>query len=735
MSRTFIKLILRKIKGHLPQFISTTLLVMIGTAFFVTLYTIYYSYNNKAEELFDKNNYADITYYGNFRQEDIDEIIGNEGIESAALRKVQDIESDGVTYRIITLTEGINDPYFYQGELPKFPSECLIINNSAKAKGYKPGDVIKISEKEYTISGIIASPEYVYLVKNERSLMADPSTFIVVYVNDQGLDGIYNELLIKGNIDKENAFSIGKKIGAQKTIVKEDQINYTLYLEDLDQIRSFAYIFPLVFIILILMIIYVTVKRSVIVESKRIGFLKALGTSEGKIIALYSAEAIAAGLIGSILGLIFSMLICNTIIGFFSAMFEVPGLSFKVYPVLFVGSILFACFICLASAMFSLISVNKLMPAELTRGKIPQTSCKRKVKENKIWSLMSFNTKYAIKSAIRNKGRFITLTLGIAGSCALLIFALGFYNSIDYSERLYFDEFVKYDAMIEIEATQWESDHPAVAEFEKSSKALAMPVSVKEKEYRIVIVNESFDMLNLDNKKLSEGIIIPQYYADNWDVKIGDKVLLNGIEAEISGTIKQSVGLTIYTSYQYASTVFSEMPRLYNIIFVKGSENIDNLSKLYGFKYTTIENDRTGIISIMESLETLILFMLICAAVLGITILYSIGQINLSAREYEYMFMGVMGYQSKYIVLACIKEAFMQLIFALPLGFFIGNVILNIVKEQFTSENFVIYPSIYWVSYLLATITVLVMSAIMIIVSAKRINKLNIVEGLKIRDE
>jgi putative ABC transport system permease protein len=735
MSRTFTKLILRKIRGHLPQFICTTLLIMLGTAFFVTLYTIYYRYNHKAEELFEKYNYADITYYGNFEQEDIDEIIGIEGLENAVLRKVQDIESDSVIYRIITLTEGINDPYIYQGKLPEDPSECLILNKTAKANGYKLGDLITVSEREYTISGIIASPEYVYLVKNERSIMSDPLAFAAIYVNEQGLEGAYNELLIKGNINNESLVSIEDKINAQKTITKADQINYNLYLDDLDQIRSFAYIFPSIFIILIIMIIYVTAKRSVIIESKRIGFLKALGTSDGKIIALYSAEAIAAGLIGSIAGLILSMLICNTIIGFFSAMFEVPQLCFKVYPFLFTGAIFFACFVCLASALFSLIKIYKPMPAELTRGRIPTIDGKKRSKENKIWSLMSFNTKYAIKSAVRNKGRFIALTLGIAGSCALLIFALGFYNSIDYSERLYFDEFIKYDAMIEIEAAQWENDHPVISKLEKSSKALAMPVSVKEKEYRIVIVDDSFDMLNLDNKKLSEGIIIPQYYADSWGVKIGEKVLLNDIEAEISGIVKQSVGLTIYTSYQYASSVFSEMPHLYNIIFVQGSENIVDLSKLYNFKYTTIENDRTGLTSIIESLETLILFMLICAAVLGITILYSIGLINLSAREYEYMFMGVMGYPTKYIVLACIKEAVMQLILALPSGFIIGNILLNIDKEQFTGENFVIYPSIYWVSYLLATITVLAMSAIMIIISAKKINKLNIVEGLKIKDE
>ncbi|HEY8444298.1 MAG TPA: hypothetical protein VIL24_05835 [Clostridia bacterium] len=60
---------------------------------------------------------------------------------------------------------------------------------------------------------------------------------------------------------------------------------------------------------------------------------------------------------------------------------------------------------------------------------------------------------------------------------------------------------------------------------------------------------------------------------------------------------------------------------------------------------------------------------------------------------------------------------------------------LNIVKEQFITENFVIYPSIHWLSYLFAAITVLAMSAVMVVVAARKISKLNIVEGLKVQDE
>lgn len=735
MGRTFIKLAMRKIKGHLTQFICTMFLVAIGIAFFVTLYTIYYRYNQQTEALFADYHYADVTYYGSFDVDDIAAISETGDVEAVALRKVQDIENDGIIYRIVTLTEEINEPYYYQGQAPVGLFECLIVNQAAQAMGYELGDVITLPGREYVISGIIASPEYVYLVQNERSLMADPETFAVIYVNADGETEAFNEIVVRGSIGKNTAFSIGERIGALRTIIKTDQINYNLYREDLDQIRTFAYVFPAVFMILIIMIIYVTIKRSVIMESKRIGFLKALGMGENRIIAVYSVEALAAGLLGSVLGLIFSMMVYDTIISLFAAMFEVPGLGFKAYPVLIAGAIIFAGIICLAVALFSLTGIHKVMPAELIRGRIPVVAGGKKTKENKAWSLLSFNTKYAIKSAIRNKGRFIALILGNIGSCALLVFALGFHNSITHTERQHFDEFVRYDAMIEIDAVPWETDHPLLVSFTESSRALALPVSVNGKEYKIIIVDDDFDMLDIDNDKLSVGVIIPEYYADIWNAEEGDKIKLNGVEAVISETVKQGFGLAMYASYRYAATVFPDLPQVYNIIFVRGIRDIARLSETYGFKYTTIDNDRVWLTALMENLEALILFMLVCEAALGITILYAIGQINLSAREYEYMFMGVLGYPEKQIVLACVKEAAMQLMIALPAGFVIGNVILNMVKGEFTSENFVIYPAIYWTSYLAAAVTVLVMSAVMIMISAWKINHLNIAEGIKVRDE
>jgi len=97
--------------------------------------------------------------------------------------------------------------------------------------------------------------------------------------------------------------------------------------------------------------------------------------------------------------------------------------------------------------------------------------------------------------------------------------------------------------------------------------------------------------------------------------------------------------------------------------------------------------------------------------------------------------MGVMGYSLKNIMSAHIKETVTQLILALPAGFALGSWVLNVVKTAFAGDNFVMFAAIYPESYACAGMIVIGMSVIITVISGFYINRLNIVEGLKVTNE
>lgn len=739
MIRTLFRLVIRKMRGHLPQLIGMGLLVLVGVAFFVTLYTICLSYEQKAVQFFKAQNYADVTFYGSFEKSDVETVLAQQGFDHAQGRYVQDYENAGVTLRVISYTGTINAPYLYEGRLPNADDECLLLKKHAQARNIRLGDTLKAGGKTLRVTGICASPEYIYLVQNERALMAQSDRFGVVFVlADFYKDMPFNEIVAVGSAGAGSAEAAGRLIGAQRTVLKADQLNYTLYREDLNQIRTFAYIFPLIFALLIVMIIYVMLKRTITRERRQIGVYKALGTDGGKIIFIYVAQAGLTALISAVLGCIAAMLLCDTIIGFFSVMFEVPGLAFTFYPALWAGVILAGAALCVASSLLSVQSVIRPLPADLLRSRLPSGG-KRLLLEriDCLWKRLSFNTRYALKSTLRNKGRFFAVLLGMCGSCALLTFALGFFNSAEYTQTAYFEQFARYDALLEFTPLPLTTEHPVSQHLGKINKALVTPVKIDGKEHRLTVVENGFDMLNIDSKSLKDGVIIPDYYAKKWRVQAGDTIRLGDTDTKVAGISAQAFGLSLYTSYDYAIRVFPDFPKAYNVIFAVDDHpgELADLSEKYRFEYSTLADDKTSFASVMKSLNTLIWFMLACAVILGLTVLYSVGLMNLSAREYEYMFMGVMGYPLKGIMLSHIKETFLQLILALPLGFITGYGILNVVKSEFSSDSFVLFAAIYPRSYLCAGIMVVTMTAFVALISARHINGLDIVEGLKAREE
>lgn len=734
---TGLRLLTRKTRSHIPQLMGLMLLLMVGVCFFITLFTIVQRYEETAEQYFVDNAYADVTFYGAFDDESVKTISEQQGTILAGGRVVRDFRVGDMVFRAISLTDGLNTPYIYDGRMPEIDNECVLLRRNAVAMGLSIGDTITLGKTAMTITGLAASPEYIYMVQNERTMMAQPDHFAAVYVTKGFYPAGYNEIIAI----TDSRFSVdmaSEAIGAFQTILRDDQLNHSLYRSDLEEISSFAYIFPFIFAVLIAVVIYVMLSRAIQKDRKQIGILKALGMPDGKIIRIYLSQFCIAALIGGLLGCFLATLVSDIIIGIFSSMFEVPTLSFSFYPYLWAGAIVTAVTLCAVSGLIALLSILPLLPAHAMRPRVPKGGRRLSIERaNFLWKRFSFNTRYALKNSLRNKGRFFAVVLGMCGSCALLVFSLGFYNSIGNTQDQYFNGFANYDVIISFDPLPLASRHPAMEQVDSGYKALVMPARINGENYTLAVVEQGFDMVNIPFQELQNGIILPDYFARQWNVKTGDTFEMNGYTAAISAITPQYLGLTLYTSFNYINTITDELPPVYNAVYAR-SGDITGLTSFLedrNIDFATIDDDSTSFHSIMKSMSVLIWFMIACSVVLGFTVLYSVGLINLSAREYEYMFMGVMGYPHKAIMSAHIKETLIQLVIAVPLGLLAGNLLLESVKGEFSGSSFVISSTIFPLSYVMSALAVICVSAVMSTVTSRHINKLDIVEGLKARDE
>jgi putative ABC transport system permease protein len=391
-----------------------------------------------------------------------------------------------------------------------------------------------------------------------------------------------------------------------------------------------------------------------------------------------------------------------------------------------------------ASGLTALLSILSLLPAHAMRPRAPKGG--RRVLLERIgplWKALSWGSRYAVKNALRNKGRFFAVVLGMCGSCALLVFSLGFYDSIGNTQDEYFDGFANYDAIISFDPLPLQMEHPSMTQVDTGYKALVMPVKVRGENYALAVAEKGFDMVNIPSAELENGVIIPEYFARQWNVEAGDTLEIEDYSVRISAVTPQYLGLTLYTGYGYMDEAAKGLPPAYNTVYARSGDmhGLTEYLKDNGIDFSTLADDATSFDSIMESMTVLIWFMLGCSVVLGFTVLYSVGLINLSAREYEYMFMSVMGYPHGSIMAAHIKETLAQLILAVPVGFLAGNLLLDNIKDEFSGSNFVISASVFPQSYVIAALIVICVTALMSLVTSRHVSGLDIVEGLKVQEE
>jgi putative ABC transport system permease protein len=417
------------------------------------------------------------------------------------------------------------------------------------------------------------------------------------------------------------------------------------------------------------------------------------------------------------------------------------------YPNLWLLAIVVSVLLCIFSSLIPLFSILPMLPAHTMRPRIPKGGKSIFLERmGFVWNRLSFNTRYALKNSLRNKGRFFAVVLGMCGSSALLLFSLGFYDSIIYTRDKYFSSFASYDIIINIDPFPLAFNHPGAERLDEGFKVLILPVDVYGESYNLAIVENGFDMLNIPAEALQHGIIIPEFFAQRWGARVSDKLKLaevggvfeiSDFDAVVSAIIPQYLGLMMFTGYDYINLATDEVPAVYNSIFGRAG-NTETLSSDLtenDIVFSTIEDDETTFNTVMATMSVLTMFMIACSIILGFTVLYSVGMINLSAREYEYMFMGVMGYPHTKILVAHIKETIIQLALAIPVGFILGYYILINVRKAFGNNSFVVVPAVYKQSYLISALSVIGITAILALFTSHRIKNLDIVEGLKAQDD
>lgn len=759
---------LRQIRHQLGSLLGVMIIVGVAVGFYATLKTSAETYSSDGESYFARYHMPSAILYGSdFSPDDLQKVEKVSGASTAELRATVDARRGNDTLRLQSYDihdPRVNVPYIYNGQAPRTADECLLLKRYAAANNVHVGDKVAVSTNSFTdsctVTGLATSPEHAYLAKNAATPIADPADFGILYVDNRFAERNHVPFsqiaLLMSDMGKLG--DVERALGNDqiyRTVKQADIYSYDAFHSDVGQFNLFAYIFPLIFLIISAVVIYVSQRRNVLRDRRQIGIMKAMGLTHVEILWHYLLYALAIVVGGALLGVLLAMIAGPLFIDEFSVMLDVPGFGFNLPAVNILVPVALALLVCLFSTFVAVRSAVRIQPAEAMHAEKPQSGHDIWLQRLPFWLWLSFNTRYSLKSALRNRGRFAAMVVGMIATITLLTFSLGLRDSFTSVTMTYFDKVAAYDLRVNFaprplaETPDWLS---SIAD--SSEKALSIPGKLASaahtEDLALFISDKPFAMHHLTGASgqtpdVGDGIVLPRFYANRLGVKAGDDLRvytqdksLDG-HVRVTGLTEQMMGFNAIMTFATAERLGLKTP-VYNTLLVTTKGDANSAKKTVERKpgvdsVSSRPEEKASIEKFTGMFNLYIIILVGFSIVLGIATLYSISTISLLARQYEFILLRVMGYSRGDILRAYTKELLLQAVIAVPIGAVLGYLITLFAVGDFATDSIAFKADIHPATYLYAALILIGVLIYVLITAARQLRRQNLVQGLKSREE
>lgn len=545
---------------------------------------------------------------------------------------------------------------------------------------------------------------------------------------------------------------------------------YTECGDNADRIKAIGEVFPVIFFLVAALISLTTMTRMVEEQRTQIGILKALGYNKLSIAGKYILYALTATLLGSIFGvLVGQKILPYIIITAYKIMYPyIPNVLIP-YNISYALLASLAAIACTTLAAF-LACYKELLsqPSELMRP-VPPKQGKRIILERIpfIWNRMNFTGKSTFRNLIRYKKRFFMTVFGIGGCMGLMIVGFGLRDSIlDIAVKQY-SELHLYEANVIMDTDADTKDKDRLlqavsnnAGIEDSMMSYMENADVKnsekddiKKSAYIVIPKEtdkfeSYTILrNRETKEVyslgNDGVIMTEKLAKMLDLSEGDylNIILddNSYNVKLNKIAENYMAHYIYMSEELYNTVTGEPPD-YNTIYFKTKDKAVSVTKSIGedilkldaaISVSYLDTLKGQVDDMLESLDIVIIVLIISAGMLAFVVLYNLNNININERKRELASIKVLGFYDKELAAYVYRENVLLTIIGVLLGAGIGKLLHRFIIVTVEIENCMFGRDIYLSSYLLSALLTLAFAVFVNGVMYFKLKKINMVESLK----
>ena len=784
------KKMFRDIKQNLSQFITIFLMVLIGVMVYVGIEAYMDGMTSAADNFYKNNNIQDLNVMGNLSDKDLDKIKSLDNVKDAEKKLVVnaiDKDDKDKTY-LLSFIDSNNISKFHIMDGEKFDVNkkgAWVDNFYAEKNNLKVGDTIKIKYDTFSLEekilGLINVPDHIYDVKDESEFVPNRENFGFVYLSvneipesyikdlvmkemkitdekifDKYVTNFnykeyipYNYIMVDVN-KKKNVTSVKEdiedKVSNAKAIVKiEDTLSYQRYQGEIDEGASYVGIFSGLFLFIAMLSVITTMTRVIKKQKLQIGTMKALGIKNFKIVMHYVGYGFFVSLAAAIVGIILGKYFIGT---FFLNMemdyFEVPNGIPVVKPL----SYLVALLVVMVVSFITYLTCRKELfkkPAEALRNEVPNVKVSSLNLSTKgIFKKLNFSSKWNYRDILRNKFRTVTAVVGIVGCCMLIVCAFGMLNSMNHFIKLQFEDLYNFNYKLSLKENLKDDELKVLTDKygNNTSETLTIETKIgKEKEANTIFVTNAGNLVRFQNENgefikvnKNNGVYVTRKLADQKNLKVGDTIKwhIYGVnkyyESKIVGLTKdpQVQNLTMTKEYLESLDIDYKPDSLYTNTDLKSIKDIKNVSLVQDIN--ELKNSLESMLSMMKSM---IMLIIVFAIGLGAIIIYNMGILSYSEKQYQFATLKVLGFSDKKIRKIFVQQnnwiTVLSIIIGLPTGYYMTSWIFKSV----IADNYDFSAYINLSTYLIAIIGTILVSIIVSRMLSKKVNKIDMVSSLK----
>lgn len=689
--------------------------------------------------------------------------------------------TEPVSARLISLPSGgqpeVNRVFLRKGRLPQpgRASEVAVIGSFAEAHGLKTGDrfpaIINGRRQVLVLTGVLESPEFIYVIP-PGGMLPDYERYGVLWMNVDALaaamdmKGAFNSLVVRVRDNVPEAGVIDEldrllgRYGATGAFGRDDQYSHRFLSDDLDQLKTMATVFPVIFMTVAMFLLNVVINRLIGTQRDIIAILKAFGYSNGQIGWHYSQLVLTIAVFGLLLGLALGLWAGQGMAGMYMEYYRFPALLFHLSPwwlallaVLTVGT-------AWLGGLQAIRKAASLPPAEAMR---PEGPARYKVSlAERLFAPAGFSqpSRMITRQLLRRPAKSLLSVAGIAMASAIVLVGNFQFDSVNLMVHSQFARVQQQDVVATFTdplsaSVLYGLERQTGIRYLEGRRVVSARLIREHREWRGAINGMPADanlQFVIDQEMrpvdLPEGgLLLTDFLAKRLGVQPGQTLsveILEGdrrvVELPVAGVTSEFLGVGAYMRLSALNRALGEGPVVNQALL-----NLDpgNTGTVYRELRETpgilgIGIRQSMLDSFYETLAktflTFTFFNSLLGGIIAFGVVYNMVRISLAEKGRELASLRVLGYTRNEVAHILLGEVAIMLILGIPLGWLAGYGLSTAIVTALQTE-------LYRVP-LLITGRTLGMSASVVVLSAVasgaiawwRLRHLDLVAVLKTRE-